>query len=204
MNLDLYYKSLESTISFEGHSSQVPEQCASLRSLCSSTSIKLAMEIGFNGGHSAELFLKSNKFLNLISFDLGNHDYVSLGKNFIDNSYPFRHRLILGDSRSTVPKFSKENPCVKFDFIFIDGGHDYDIAMADLVNCRRLSTPDTVVILDDTRSTPPIRQWNEGPNKAWGELRAQGQIKELGSEDYPHPPHAAMSRGQSWGHYIFS
>ena len=75
------------------------------------------MEIGFNAGHSAELFLKYTS-AHVTSFDLGDHPYVTHAKEYIDAYYPGRHSLILGDSTVTVPK------CIgKYDIIFIDGGH---------------------------------------------------------------------------------
>ena len=74
------------------------------------------MEIGFNAGHSSELFLKYTS-AHVTSFDLGEHPYVSHAKEYID-AYPGRHSLIIGDSTVTVPK------CIgKYDIIFIDGGH---------------------------------------------------------------------------------
>ena len=66
------------------------------------------MEIGFNAGHSAELFLSNNKNINVLSFDIGGHQYVKYGKEFIDNKYPNRHALILGDSVQTVPSFAEK------------------------------------------------------------------------------------------------
>ena len=72
---------------------------------------------------------------NVVSFDLGIHSYVGKGKQFLDKKYPNRHKLIIGDSLLTIPlytsKFHK-----KFDLIFIDGGHDYNIAKGDLINCK--------------------------------------------------------------------
>jgi hypothetical protein len=44
--------------------------------------------------------------------------------------FPGRHELITGDSRETVPAFADEYPTRAFDLIYIDGGHDYEIAKA--------------------------------------------------------------------------
>jgi len=46
------------------------------------------MEIGFNAGHSAEVFLKNNNELFLTSFDLGFHDYITAAKEYIELKYP--------------------------------------------------------------------------------------------------------------------
>ena len=78
------------------------------------------------------------------SFDLGEHPYVTHAKEYIDAYYPGRHSLILGDSTVTVPK------CIgKYDVIFIDGGHDYEVASADLQNAKKLARKNTIV-MDDT------------------------------------------------------
>ena len=41
---------------FEGFSQQVEEQTTFLKNIANNPSIKYVMEIGFNGGHSSELF----------------------------------------------------------------------------------------------------------------------------------------------------
>ena len=58
MNLDIFLKSKGFHIS-EGYSQQVPKQVHDLINLTSQPNIKI-MEIGFNAGHSADLFLKNN------------------------------------------------------------------------------------------------------------------------------------------------
>ena len=118
---------------FEGYSQQVPQQVADLIHLTSKPNIKI-MEIGFNAGHSAEIFLKNNPTATLLSFDLGLYRYVGTAKRYIDITYPGRHTLIIGDSTKMVPHFIENNEGVKFDVIFIDGGHQYEIAKQDISN----------------------------------------------------------------------
>ena len=181
----------------EGYSQQVKGQEDFLKNIVNDKSINNVMEIGFNAGHSAELFLSSNKNINLVSFDIGHNKYVNLGKEFIDKTYPNRHTLIIGNSLSTVPEyFKKENK--KFDLIFIDGGHDYHVAKGDIFNCKNLAHDKTIVVLDDTINNEAwIHHWNRGPNRAWKEAKDSNMIKEIDSIDF------GRGRGQSWGYYNF-
>ena len=201
MSIEEYYKKLDNNYPFEGHSAQVPDQCSKLQELIATPGIGLAMEIGFNAGHSADLFLSANKFMKLISFELEGYDYVLKGKNYIDNTYPFRHRLVLGDSAASVPLFSQENFNLKFDFIFIDGDHSYEGALSDLFNCRCLAHKRSLIVMDDTRLEDELRGYNVGPTRAWRSFVKKGLIKELGSENYDALPGCPTWRGQSWGNY---
>ena len=182
--------------SFEGYSQQVPQQVEDLINLTNKPNINV-MEIGFNAGHSAEIFLQNNKDLILTSFDLGGHSYVSTAKEYIDTTYPDRHTLILGDSRETIPIYLENNKNRKFDFIFIDGGHDYEIAKADMENCFHLAHKDTIVAIDDTIFTNGWEQgYTIGPTRTWSEHLEQNKVIELNRRDY------SIGRGMSWGKYI--
>lgn len=182
---------------FEGYSQQNPEQCKDLIEITSNPSILNMMEIGFNAGHSSELFLKNNATLQLTSFDIGHHGYLHSGKQYIDNVFENRHTLILGDSTKTLPKFINDYPNKKFDIIFIDGGHEYIVANADLINCKQLAHSDTIVIMDDTMyNNRWIASWNTGPTQAWNEHILNKNIKEICRKNYSH------GRGMSWGKYV--
>jgi predicted O-methyltransferase YrrM len=189
---------------FEGNCEQVPEQIEDLIHLISnvtSTSNEIkVMEIGFNAGHSADVFLRHNPKITLTSFDLGDHSYhqyIYAAKEFIDLTHPNRHTLILGDSTITVPQFIDGNKDIKFDFIFIDGGHDYEIAKADMENCFQLAHPDTIVVLDDTIFRKDWETgWTIGPSQTWSEHLEQKKILELGRKEYRE------GRGMVWGKYL--
>lgn len=183
---------------FEGYIQQVPQQVEDLINLTNKPNINV-MEIGFNAGHSSEIILKNNNELTLTSFDLGTHQYLKHGKEYIDVTYPNRHTLILGDSKKTIPNYIIKNPNTKFDVIFIDGGHDYKTAKSDMENCFHLAHSDTIVILDDTMFTKDwIKAWTIGPTRTWTEFLQKNKIIELNRKDY------CNGRGMCWGKYIIS
>jgi predicted O-methyltransferase YrrM len=182
--------------SFEGNSQQIQDQVEDLINLTNAPHINV-MEIGFNAGHSAEVFLKNNNNLTLTSFDLGIHDYVLVAKKYIDVTYPDRHKLILGDSKITIPKYLQNNKDVKFDVIFIDGGHDYVTAKTDMNNCFHFAHKDTIIILDDTIFTKGWHQGHTiGPTRTWIEHLKQKKIVGLHRRDY------CIGRGMAWGNYV--
>ena len=183
----------------EGHTGLNQRQRKDIINILNSNkNAKNIMEIGFNAGHSAELFLK-NSDAYVYSFDLGDHfhKYLKFGKQYININYPNRHSLVLGDSTIRVPKFAENNSEIKFDIIFIDGGHDYDIAYADLMNCRKLANENTIIIMDDIVKNPDYSTgWTVGPGKAWDNLINSNLLIETDHFDY------GVGLGQSIGKYI--
>ncbi len=180
----------------EGYSQEITKETDFLKREIKNSNIVNIMEIGFNGGHSADIFLSENVNSKVISFDLGSHEYVYVGKDYIDKKYPNRHELILGDSKQTIPLFVMNNVNKKFDFIFIDGGHEYIDAKSDLINCKKLAHENTIIVMDDTINDPLLMKfWNIGPTKVWNEAKDYEYVIEFGTEDYD------VGRGCSWGKY---
>jgi hypothetical protein len=53
--------------------------------------------------------------------------------------------------------------------------------------------------MDDTVSTlDNFQHWNDGPVRAWGDIREDRLVKELFCEDYD------VGRGMSVGKYVFN
>ena len=138
----------------------------------------------------------------MVSFDLVEHGYTKVAKEIVDKRFPGRHTLIAGESIKTVPEFSRQNPDVRFDLFFIDGGHDYEVAKADIANTKALCTAQTAVVIDEL--TPWLER-GEGPTRAWTEAIDQGvvrqdQVFQDGKPvSVPEPP---GKRVWALGHYL--
>lgn len=102
------------------------------------------LEIGFNGGISSGLMLSINDNIKITSIDIGYHNYIKNAKIHIDNLFPNRHELLIGDSRDIVPSLNQN-----YDFIFIDGGHREPVPQMDIINCKSISNQNTLLCIDD-------------------------------------------------------
>lgn len=136
---------------------------------------RLICEIGFNTGFSSHAFLAAHPDTRVVSFDLGAQRYTKTAKKLVDQRFPGRHTLICGDSTKTVPDYHAAHPDLRFDLVFIDGGHAYDVARADIANMRPFCTEDTAVLIDDLT---PWHPWGEGPARAWNEAIQDGVIRQ--------------------------
>lgn len=129
------------------------EQVAYLQNILKlNPKIRRVMEIGFNAGHSAATMLAARDDIHVTSFDIGIHSYVTTAKALVDELFPDRHDLILGDSMQTLP--SEQG---RFDFAFVDGGHAEPIPESDIRNAVRLLAPGDLIVVDDV-SYPAVSQ----------------------------------------------
>jgi len=108
---------------------------------------KNILEIGLNGGHSMAIFLLSNPKLEVLSFDICQHNYVKDIANYYKNKYNFN--FVEGDSLITVKEYNNDK---KYDIIHIDGGHYEECVINDLINCKKFAHKDTLMIFDDTNA----------------------------------------------------
>ena len=84
-----------------------------------------------------------------MSFDINHHPYTPVAVEYFRQTYPDRFTFVQGDSMKTVPEYSKKFPDQKFDLIYIDGGHSYELCLNDIINCKKLAHPNTSVWVDD-------------------------------------------------------
>lgn len=107
---------------------------------------KSILEVGFNGGHSVALYLYSNPKIKIKTFDICFHRYTEKCANHLKSNYDYDFELIKGDSLHTLKEYNNDT---KFDLIHIDGGHGYDVAKNDLLECKKFRHKNTLIIFDD-------------------------------------------------------
>ena len=182
----------------EGDCTTFPEQQEFLKALCVENDFQTILEVGFNRGHSAELFLAYSNAL-VYSFDLGVHQVAQMGKRYLDHRFPNRLHLTLGDSRKTIPAFAAQKN-IKMDLIFIDGGHQEEEALADLRNCWALAHKKTLLIMDDVAP-----KGFAGVSRAWNKIKKDGLVEQKAeiSRLVGGSLSANFARGFAWGHYNF-
>ncbi len=117
--------------------------------LNSYSNIKSVLEIGLNGGHSAQTILEHFPDCIFYSFDIIQMTYTNVAVEYFKRKYRNQFVFIEGNSEQTISKFYKKNPGLKVDFIYIDGSHEYKTVVQDIENCRYLAHSSTKVWIDD-------------------------------------------------------
>ena len=105
------------------------------------------LEIGFNSGLSAALFLTAHQSTHVTSIDIGSHPYVALCGKLLRQRFPGRFRLIVGDSAKALPTLPSH---VFAGLIHVDGSHDVEDARADLRHAHARLLGGGALLMDST------------------------------------------------------
>jgi len=104
-----------------------------------------ALEIGFNAGHSAAIMLSAQPNLNIHSIDIATHPYTRPCADYLQSKFGDRFNFTVGDSKSLITSLD----LASYDFIHIDGGHDFESAKSDFVAVCDQALPGTLIMVDD-------------------------------------------------------
>lgn len=159
---------------FEGYSAQLVSQYSAIHYMGSSPNVRRICETGFNAGHSSFNWLTSNDRSSVHSFDLGAHIHADSMAKYLMSRFNGRLQVTFGNSVETIPKFFAANPHYRCNIIFVDGGHTYPVARADLLNFISMAASNNIIIIDDH---PTVIYG--GVTQAWNEVVTTGRVKEL-------------------------
>ena len=189
----------KNALTLEGHIGWAMNRAAVMDRVVSQSKPCLMAQSGFNAGHSACLLLeKQSRLSKLISFTKKHpHDSRAaktsvVGEAYVKKHWPHRHTIIGGDSQKTIPLFVKSHASLGrvLDLVFVDGGHSFKCAYADLQNFAQLARPRCVVIMDDV--CDQVKHcWQKGPTKAWKKALDEGMVIQHGS-----------SQDLVWGRFV--
>ncbi len=138
---------------------------------------KSFLEFGYNIGMTNTILNKFFNFEKIVSVDWVGGDSISK-ESFYANLRFKNFILLCGDSCS---KFINDQVVLnsKYDLIFIDGGHDYDVVKNDFELSLKTIEKNGTIVFHDIAS-PSL----EGPKKLWNEIKNNYQTKEFVCKDY--------------------
>lgn len=157
---------LEGNILYMHHSLELNPKNLSkqmnLFSLASSLPLEdsLALEVGFNAGHSSLLMLAAHPTLHIVAFDLCEHRYTEACFQILCARFPGRIQLVRGRSQQTVLRWAQESG-LRADLVHIDGDHEAEAARCDLRNCRAAARAHAWLVFDDICFSPLKAVWRE-------------------------------------------
>lgn len=120
----------------------IPYSCGAhsvkaLRDIINTVNPSSILEIGFNIGHSASLWLHLST-AKLVSIDISCKQETIDASFVLRNRYPDRFFFLFGDSKSLRNNPPEQQP---YDLIFIDGGHLLEDVIADTETAISLDIP---------------------------------------------------------------
>jgi hypothetical protein len=162
----------------EGYTFQQPTQFKTIHVLAGKAFVHTICETGFNMGHSSFNYLTANPNAVVHSFDMGEHQYAHTMAQYMTTRFPGRFFIHFGDSKQTIPQFIRANPHFRCDMIYVDGGHTYPVAFADLVNLASITNvvERNLIIFDDY---PTVKAFNRLFGWAWDDVVRWGYVHEF-------------------------
>ena len=159
--LEEFLRSYVNPEMIEGHTATWVDKVVTLRKIAREAPVNGTIcEVGFNAGHSSLNWLTSRPDVSVVAFDRGMQTapsgqgdipYGPLGVQFLLEKFPGRLVVINGDSTLTLPAVLQTSWPLRCDVVFVDGAHEKDIALADLMNAKKFvdTSKWNRVIVDD-------------------------------------------------------
>lgn len=88
-----------------------------------------------------------------------------------------------GDSRETLTNFNNPDD-IKFDVAWVDGGHSYDCAISDLINCANLGIEN--ILIDDCDLAQVAQAVNEFLNTFFSPVEGTDEYVYVVKDQSPH------------------
>lgn len=131
-------------------------------------------EVGFGAGHSALLVLSSFPRARVLSYDLGLAPITMAAHELLDEAYPERLYLTVGDSYLTLPRMRDYFQTFTCDLIYLDGSTLYTSVVADVRALAHVADENTIVAAAAARRGSDVA-------RAWGDLVETGVLAWEGS-----------------------
>lgn len=110
-----------------------PHSFRAIRRVSELVKPKKMLEIGFNMGYGAMMWLHSSD-TELVSLDISDKEETLAAAKLVDERNPNRFKFVLSDSREAYEKLKDH----QFDLIFIDGDHTLPYVISDIELALRL------------------------------------------------------------------
>lgn len=140
------------------------------------------LEIGFNAGHSAAIFLHSNPYMTLTCVDIGFHKYTEVCYLHLKEIYGDRIQLIICDSKNMTHHLD-ERYYRKFDGVHVDGYHFNFHFVNDTMSVLKYLRDNALFIMDDVQDVS-IQSWVNIMQNTY--LFTKPKIEFMETEIYKH------------------
>lgn len=131
----------------EGHVKATEKTLRAIDRVFNKVQPKKVLEIGFNAGHSAYIWLTQYKNLEFHSIDICQWDYTKKHAHIIEDMFPDRFKFGQIDSHKLTPSALEG-----YDMVIIDGDHSLEGITNDFKLCVNANVP--YILIDDYYSRP--------------------------------------------------